>query len=89
MPLSTFLTQSYVTFPPESSTVAWAQSVKPSALAAMVDPSNAEWWRCGETWFVGVDALGNDAEGRVGQGPALTGAAVDFVREALHQPHPA
>jgi hypothetical protein len=89
MSLSTFLTQSYLTFPAEPSTVAWVQSVKPAALAAMADPANAHWWRCGRTWFVGVDALANDAEGGVGTGPALTGAAVDFVREGLQQPHPA
>jgi hypothetical protein len=39
--------------------------------------------RCGGTWFVGVDALPNDEQGRVGGGPPLAGAAVDFIRAEL------
>ncbi|WP_196502953.1 hypothetical protein [Aestuariivirga litoralis] len=49
----------------------------------MHDPAHADWWRCGGTWFVGVDALPNDDQGRVGDGPALSGAAVDFIRHSL------
>jgi hypothetical protein len=89
MSLSTFLTQSYLTFKAEPATVAWVQSVRPAAVAAMADRANAQWWRCSGTWFVGVDALANDAEGRVGTGPALTGVAIDFVRRDLRLPHPA
>ena len=33
----------------------------PAARAAVSDPANAGWLRCGGTWFAGVDVLANDA----------------------------
>ena len=53
------------------------------AAEAAKDPAQAHWLRCGGTWFVGVDALPNDAEGRLPGGPPLGGAAVDFITGAL------
>ncbi|MFM7273343.1 MAG: hypothetical protein ACKO4A_05725, partial [Gammaproteobacteria bacterium] len=50
---------------------------------ALADPLNAHWLRCGGTWFVGVDALPNDAEGRLDGGDLPGGAAFDFVRATL------
>ncbi len=43
--------------------LAWTRAALPLAQAAL-DPPDAEW-RCGGTWFPGVDALANDATGRV------------------------
>lgn len=43
---------------------AWAQAAAPVAAAAVA--ASAEPWRCGGTWFVGLDALPNDAAGQVG-----------------------
>ena len=40
-------------------------------------------WRCGGTWFPGVNILPNDASGALAGGPPLGGAAVEFVRERL------
>lgn len=52
----------------------WVQHALPAARAALGDPDLAHWYRCENTWFVGVDALPNDAQGRIaGSGP-LTGA---------------
>lgn len=62
---------------------AWADHARPFAGAAARDPAQAHWLRCGGTWFVGVDALPNDAEGRVGGGPPLSGIAWDFIRTGL------
>lgn len=42
----------------------WARAAGPVALGAVAESREA--WRCGGTWFVGLDALPNDAEGRVG-----------------------
>lgn len=70
---------------------AWAEAVLPAARQAMTDPEMAHWWVCDGTWFVGVDALGNDARGAVGAGPALGGAPVQAISEmfgdmpALHK----
>ena len=55
----------------------WIDHARGPALAATADPGlQAEWLRHGGTWFVGVDALPNDAAGRVGEGPGLRGAAI-------------
>lgn len=58
----------------------WVSHVGEAARAAARDSSHAHWLRCGGTWFVGVDALPNDARGAVGDGPPLTGAVMDFIR---------
>lgn len=42
----------------------WARAAGPVALGAVAESREA--WRCGGTWFVGLDALPNDPEGRVG-----------------------
>ena len=47
----------------------WARAVWPAAVAAVAGSSDP--WRCGGTWFAGVDALDNDSAGRVPGGPAL------------------
>ena len=63
---------------------AWAAAVAPVARAAVL--TGAGPWRCGGTWFVGVDALPNDAQGAVAGGPGLPwaalGAAPRRVRKA-------
>jgi len=72
---STFARDGWLRFGAESQLLDWAQSALPAAQAAATDPGNAHWLRCGGTWFVGVDVLPNDAQGRVGTGPPLSGAA--------------
>ena len=81
--LGAFREQGFLRFPAEEAVVRWVASARPAAEAAARDPAQAHWLRCGGTWFVGVDALPNDPEGRVGDGPALGGAAADFVRGDL------
>lgn len=58
----------------------WVAAARPLADAAIRDPANAEWMQCEGTWFVGVDALPNDAEGRVPGGPPLEAPALDLWR---------
>ena len=70
------------TFAPEEPVTRWVQSVLPAALACVHDPDlRARWLRAGGTWFVGVNALPNDSAGRVPGGPALSGAAMAFIRD--------
>lgn len=80
---SPFPAAGYRRFPPDERLLAWASHARAFAAASAQDPRNSHWLRCGGTWFVGVDALPNDPEGRIGGGPALAGAATDFVRDAL------
>ena len=81
--LDAFLQQGFLRFPAEEAVARWAASARPAAEQAARDPAQAHWLRCGGTWFVGVDALPNDPEGRVGEGPALAGSAAGFVRGEL------
>ncbi|MEM8577451.1 MAG: phytanoyl-CoA dioxygenase family protein [Pseudomonadota bacterium] len=67
-------------FPAERATLDWAAAARPAAEAALRDPAFADMHQCEGTWFVGLDALPNDAAGRVAGGPALTGAAVEAAR---------
>ncbi len=60
----------------------WIAHVWPVARDLTQDPAQlVQWLRCGGTWFAGVNLLPNDALGRVGQGPALTGEALRFVED--------
>lgn len=69
----------WLRFPAELATRDWAAAARPLAVAALDDPAQAHQWACAGTWFVGVDALDNDAAGAVG-GVALAGAGPDTAR---------
>jgi hypothetical protein len=67
---------------PHPAIAAWAKAARTVAhdvLAASPEP-----WRCGGTWFVGVDALPNGADGAVG-GEPFPWAALPLPPEPLHQ----
>lgn len=66
----------------------WAEQVLPAARRALTDPDFAEWHRNDGTWFVGVNALGNDPEGRVGSGPALPSRMLQCLAEIAGQDLP-
>ena len=62
---------------------AWvASSLEPARLAVSAK-RNRHWFRHDNTWFVGVNALPNKKTGRIGNGPALQGGAVDFIQRYL------
>ena len=68
----------------------WARAANSFAEAAMVDARHAHWWVCEDTWFVGVDALENNAEGRLPDGTDLpegfmAGTNKSFGRYPLHK----
>ncbi len=73
-----WLSKGWQVFDSDPAVEAWLETAGPAALAAASDPNlQANWLRCGGTWFAGVDALPNDADGRVGKGPPLSGAAFE------------
>ena len=78
-----FFIKGWTKFAAEPATLDWVAAARGPALAAMHDPTHKDWWRCGGTWFVGVGALPNDAQGRVAGGPAFTGAAAAFIPDSL------
>jgi hypothetical protein len=85
-----WLARGFEVFGAERATLDWLEAARGPALVAVADSGmRARWLRHGGTWFAGVDVLENDAEGRVGQGPRLTGAVLAAAervtgRLALH-----
>lgn len=61
----------------------WVDSILPEALETIHAVENKQWQRCGGTWFVGVNALANDATGALGNGEPLSGQAHEFVRKLI------
>ncbi len=51
----------------------------------MADPALSRWWRHGATWFVGVDALDNTADGSVDGVPLPRDLAAAAGGGALHR----
>lgn len=81
-----FETRGWCRFAYDPSVARWVNAVQKTAQCASRDPQQvADWLRCGGTWFAGVNALDNDAQGRVGDGPSLSGEAIDFI-EGLFGP---
>lgn len=76
---ATLATRGWVRVPEDPATLAWARAALPLAEAALEDPAQAAQWQCEGTWFVGVDALENDAAGAVA-GVALEGPGPDLAR---------
>lgn len=74
-----FFEKGWTCFAPQTSTVAWAERAAEYAKVAVQSPENAHLHQCEGTWFVGLDILPNDAQGRVLDGPPLTGEAIDFA----------
>lgn len=64
----------------------WVAATLPQARRAVAAPENAQWRRCGGTWFAGVNVLGNDSTGAVPDGLPLQGKAIDFIANVLGLP---
>lgn len=61
---------------------AWADAAHTAALDVLA--TSAEPWRCGGTWFVGVDALPNAPDGCI-RGTPFPWEALPLHPEPLHQ----
>ena len=61
---------------------AWADSARSAALRILA--TSDEEWRCGGTWFVGVDALPNAPDGSL-DGIAFPWDALPLAPEPLHK----
>ena len=78
-----FQDKGWVMFGFDSKIAAWAVHAQTAGCKAVHDPQHAEWMQCEGTWFIGVDALENDPEGRLKGGPPLAGAPLDFIAKNL------
>jgi hypothetical protein len=61
---------------------AWADAARTAALETLA--TSAEPWRCGGTWFVGVDALPNGPDGSI-NGTAFPWPALPLTPQPLHK----
>jgi hypothetical protein len=61
---------------------AWADAARPAALQTLA--ASPEPWRCGGTWFVGVDALPNATDGGI-DGTPFPWNALPLAPEPLHR----
>lgn len=83
-----YAARGWARLPFDATLLFWARAARAAARAALADPAlRARWLDCEGTWFVGVDALANDAAGRVAGGPALPEGLRAAV-EAVHGPLP-
>ena len=83
-PLRRYREEGWTVFPHDPALASWAADCAAVARAMLTDPELAEWYRCDGTWFAGVNALPNDAEGSIPQQvPPLSGEAVAFARDTL------
>ena len=85
-----FHERGWTRFPVDPQVLAWVQSALPASRASVHDPAHAQWLDCEGTWFIGVDALPNDAAGCVDGQTPLAGAAMEFVAREYGVPslHP-
>ena len=67
---------------PDPRIAAWSAAAHRVALATLA--ASTEDWRCGGTWFVGVDALPNPGDGSL-DGIPFPWPAVPLVPELLHR----
>lgn len=82
--LAEYGTRGWTVFEPDPAIEDWARVVAPIATRMSGEAAHGHWWRCGGTWFAGVNILPNDAQGAVaGAVPPLSGAALDFIRDDL------
>ena len=82
-PLQRLLEKSWCLFPHDTELAHWVDCTLPAARRTLTAPEAGQWWRCGDTWFAGVNVLPNDERGAVEGGPPLSGAAVRFVHDYL------
>ena len=84
--LADFAARGWARFGVDAALLRWVEAARAPALDAANDPAQqADWLRCGGTWFVGVNALPNKNDGAV-DGVPLAGGAVDFVKSRLGMP---
>jgi hypothetical protein len=83
--LAQFEQQGWVQFPSDPEILKWLNHARPNALASLNDPAHQDWMDCEGTWFIGVDALDNDALGRVGGSEPLSGQAMRFIDQHLQR----
>ncbi len=84
-PLADLDRRGWQKFPADPEVAGWARAVPPHAKAAIADPANSHWLRCGGSWFAGVNVLPNTSDGSIGNTGPLRGRAVDALGAMMGQ----
>lgn len=80
---SQFFDKSWCRFKYDETLMQWISRALPCARETVAAEKNAQWLRCGGTWFAGVNLLPNAADGSVCGSDAFQGKACEFIRQAL------
>ena len=68
-------------FDPDPAIIPWVDAAQAAGQQALNDPDmRAKWLVCGDTWFVGVDALPTGADGSLQPVP-FRGQAAEFIQQ--------
>ncbi len=78
-----FFKRGWCAFPCEQPVLDWVSAALPCAREAVADPQNDVWFRCGRTWFVGVNALSNASDTSIGEFGPLGGVVKSFIQDTL------
>ncbi len=81
-----FFSAGWCSFETDPAVLGWVEFALPAARATLADPAQEQWTRYQGTWFAGVNALPNDASGRLPHGPPLAGEAIEFIGAELGLP---
>ncbi|MGI9511792.1 MAG: hypothetical protein ACR2OL_02725 [Anderseniella sp.] len=81
-----FFSAGWCSFETDPAVLGWVEFALPAARATLADPAQEQWTRYQGTWFAGVNALPNDASGRLPHGPPLAGEAIEFIGSELGLP---
>jgi hypothetical protein len=74
----------WAALPPDPALAAWAGAARPIAFGLPEDPAlRARDLRCGGSWFAGVNAFPNDADGAAPGGPPLPAPLLGLMRRDL------
>ena len=79
----TFFEKGWLKFDHDPALARWAKHALPAARQTVSNPANAEWHRCGGTWFVGVNVLANGPDGALASGPPLAGQVIDTITSVV------
>ncbi|WP_121061983.1 hypothetical protein [Chachezhania antarctica] len=82
-----FHADGWLRFPADPAVLDWAEHARRAGEAALTDPAYSALHVCEGTWFVGLEALPNDALGRVAGSAPLNGWVMAFI-ERLYGPLP-
>lgn len=78
---SQFLDRGWSQFADDTALNEWLAASREAVLGTLSAADHVQWWRYQDTWFAGVNVLGNDPTGAVGVGPPLTGKTIDFANQ--------